>query len=438
MRWIDIDLADPQRRRAAAPLLARAAARAAAVPSLQESAGVDSPAVTREIVATGQLLWQAVLAVDPFAFSPARDHAGGIDPRVGVAEADHGHGYHLVVAPQDLTLPWTWLHNGPGFLLAHYPLAAGTTGTWSSVGSPTHSWMGRHRDALLAELVQGSIPAARRSGRAADAAARILFLAGHCEPAVRPLLYREAEAIDDALGAAAVAPALASLWVPQQAIAPGTLARPGGGWQAVHFAGPTSRPPAAAAEEPWSALAQAGWAADASASAGVEAPLPFEEVGELELVGVDPISALLDQVAARAAHRAGPPPDAATPAAPAGRASEPPRWLLEDGPVAPESLGRAGGVPPFVFSNSYLSLPGLGPRFLEAGASTFVGPVAAVLSGPAREFAARFYGCLADGWSTAAALRGAALACREHFGEEHPAWLSYGLIGHGCLALRYL
>ncbi len=172
MRWIDIDLADPQRRRAAAPLLDRAAARAAAVPSLQEKAGVDSPVVTREILATGQLLWQAVLAVDPFAFSPARGCAGGVDPCVGAAENDHGHGYHFVVAPQDLTLPWSWLHNGPGFLLAHYPLAAGTTGTWAAPGAPTRAWMGRHRDALLAELVQGRRPglaperARRRRGRA--------------------------------------------------------------------------------------------------------------------------------------------------------------------------------------------------------------------------------------------------------------------------------
>jgi hypothetical protein len=438
MRWIDIDLADPQRRRAAAPLLDRAAARAAAVPSLQEQAGVDSPAVIREIIATGQLLWQAVLAVDPLAFSPARDGAGGVDPCVGVAENDHGHGYHVVVAPQDLTLPWSWLHNGPGFLLARYPLAAGTTGTWVAPGAATPAWMGRHRDALLAELVQGHVPAPRRSERAGAAAARILFLAGHCEPAVRPLLYREAEAIDDALGAAALAPALAALWVPGQAIAPGALARPDRGWHAVHFAGPTSRPPAAEAEEPWSALAQAGWLDGAHAPDSADEPLPFEDVGELELVGVDPISALLDQVTVRAAHRAGPAPDGAHLATPPARAAEPPRWLLEDGPVHPENLGRAGGVPPLVFSNSYLSLPGLGPRFLAAGASTFVGPVAAVLSGPAREFAARFYGCLGDGWSTAAALRGAALACRDHYGEEHPAWLSYGLIGHGCLALQYL
>ncbi|MHB8078680.1 MAG: hypothetical protein ACYDIE_05455 [Candidatus Krumholzibacteriia bacterium] len=438
MRWIDIDLADPERRRAAAPLLDRAAAGAAAVPSLQERAGVDSPAVTREIVAVGQLLWQAVLAVDPLAFSPARDCAGGLDAQVGVTEADHGYGYHLVVAPSELTLPWNWLHNGLGFLLAHHPLAAGTTGTWAALGAPTRPWMGRHRDALLAELVQGGAPAPRRRAGAGATAARILFLAGHCEAAVRPLLYREAEAIDDALGAAALAPALAALWVPRQAIDPGARARPDGGWQAVHFAGPTSRPPAAAAEEPWSALAQAGWADGDGNPDDADAPLPFEEVGELELVGVDPISALLDQVSVRAAHRAGPAANAVAHAAPPGRPAEPPRWLLEDGPVHPENLGGAGGAPPFVFSNSYLSLPGLGPRFLDAGASTFVGPVAAVLSGPAREFAARFYGCLGDGWSTAAALRGAALACRDRYGEEHPVWLSYALIGHGCLALQYL
>ncbi len=113
-------------------------------------------------------------------------------------------------------------------------------------------------------------------------------------------------------------------------------------------------------------------------------------------------------------------------------------WLLEDGPVQPEELARDGGLPPLVFSNSYLSLPELGSRFLGAGASTFVGPVAAVMSRPAREFAARFYACLADGYCAAAALRAAALACRERYGEEHPVWLSYGLLGYGSLALQYL
>ena len=113
-------------------------------------------------------------------------------------------------------------------------------------------------------------------------------------------------------------------------------------------------------------------------------------------------------------------------------------WLLEDGPLPPEKLGRGGAVPPLVFSNSYLSLPALGERFLAAGASTFVGPLIPLYSRPARKFVGRFYSFLADGLCTAAALRAAALSLREQLGPEHPAWLSYGITGYGSLALPFL
>jgi len=68
----------------------------------------------------------------------------------------------------------------------------------------------------------------------------------------------------------------------------------------------------------------------------------------------------------------------------------------------------------------------------------FVGPLVPLFSRPARKFAGRFYNFMADGHSAAAAMRKAALACRGELGENHPAWLSYGTVGFGSLALQYL
>jgi hypothetical protein len=158
---------------------------------------------------------------------------------------------------------------------------------------------------------------------------------------------------------------------------------------------------------------------------------------ELEVVGVDPVDALIDQVNERreAPHAALQPELVAayaSAAIPSGG------WLLDDGPFVPESLGRDGALPALIFSNSYCSLTGLGRRFLEAGASTFVGPAAPLYSRPARRFAAAFYTCLADGLGVASAVRCAALALRSELGDDHPAWLSYGVVGYGSLALRHI
>ena len=59
-------------------------------------------------------------------------------------------------------------------------------------------------------------------------------------------------------------------------------------------------------------------------------------------------------------------------------------------------------------------------------------------SRPARLYAARFYDCPPEGLCTGAALRAASLALRDKYGAEHPAWLSYGMVGYGALALQYL
>ena len=158
---------------------------------------------------------------------------------------------------------------------------------------------------------------------------------------------------------------------------------------------------------------------------------------ELEVVGVDPVEALLDQVSERreTTQRLSQPELVAAYAAAAIPSGG---WMLDDGPFVPESLRHESALPALVFSNSYCSLTNLGRRFLEAGSSAFVGPAAPLFSRPARRFAAAFYAFLADGHGTASAVRSAALALRSELGDDHPAWLSYGVVGYGSLALRHI
>ena len=59
-------------------------------------------------------------------------------------------------------------------------------------------------------------------------------------------------------------------------------------------------------------------------------------------------------------------------------------------------------------------------------------------SRPARIFAGYCYKALGEGWCVGAAVWQAGQACRQELGEDHPAWLSYGLQGYGSLALQYL
>jgi hypothetical protein len=266
----------------------------------------------------------------------------------------------------------------------------------------------------------------------------ILFVPGHCEEKVRRLIYREADGIRRALSAGALGRPLAKFSLLSEAVTPSWLTRRSSMFQGLHFAGPISKPldQAEITATSW-LLKWAGEAEQEPAGSQFEgqSPVDLTEEEDLEVVGVDPITVLLDTVSARAEARGSQvlPPDQAKTAT----LHPPPLWL-EDGPVQPEDLGNRGGVPPFVFANSYLSLPEMGARFLDAGASVFLGPVAALYSGPARKFAGCFYSFLADGHSAATALHQAALACREQFGADHPVWLSYGLVGYGSLALQYL
>jgi len=217
------------------------------------------------------------------------------------------------------------------------------------------------------------------------------------------------------------------------AVTPGLLASRAMLYQALHFTSPTSQHPSisGAGEHRWlSGLIAAAGAPGLDAVADV--------VGmELEVVGVDPVEALLDQVSERreTTQRLSQPELVAAYAAAAIPSGG---WMLDDGPFVPESLRHESALPALVFSNSYCSLTNLGRRFLEAGSSAFVGPAAPLFSRPARRFAAAFYAFLADGHGTASAVRSAALALRSELGDDHPAWLSYGVVGYGSLALRHI
>lgn len=240
-------------------------------------------------------------------------------------------------------------------------------------------------------------------------------------------MFREAEGIDRSLEAATTP--RGRLRIPG-AVTPGLLATRAMLYQALHFAAPTSQPPEV------SGAGENRWLAGLMAAAGhPDADAVDQLVGQdLEILGVDPVEAALDQaVEAYARHGARATVSSGVAAFGAGSG-----WMLDDGPVSPEHLGRDGCLPPLVFSNSWCSLGWLGQRFLDAGASTFIGTAIPVFSRPARLFAALFYGFLGDGQGAGGAHRNAALALREKLGPEHPAWLAYGLQGYGSLRLEDL
>ncbi len=240
---------------------------------------------------------------------------------------------------------------------------------------------------------------------------------------------------------------LARMEVQPDPITPSDLCARGFMYQALHFAGPTSLPatPHDAKGEYWmnQLIEDTGAAEDGE----IESRFGLEG----EVLGVDPITSLLDDVTARyelngslievntdrnqagSAGTGGRQMDNST-AAPHSR----PTWLLDDGPVDPEHLGRGGLLPPLIFSNSFCALPDMGRRFVRSGASAFVGPVLPLFSRPARIFAGYFYQAMGEGWSVGAAVWRAARDCRAEFGDKHPVWLSYGMQGYGTLALPYL
>ncbi|MBD3221993.1 hypothetical protein GF314_12210 [bacterium] len=416
MRWIDIVLPPRGTCQETDRRLDEARALVDGIPALQDRHGLDAPAVTGEVERIGRLLFQAVTAHQAGAFrdDPHRDGAttpGKID-RVG---------YHIVAADDRVGLPWQWLHSGMGYLIERSPIASADHGSHPTNADPMRVWMHRQQDALLDP---------DHVGHDDRTQPEILFVPGHGKDEIRRLMFREAEGIDHAL--AELPAAAARLRIPG-AVTPGLLAARAMLYQVLHFAAPTSQPPevSQAGENRWLAGLMA-----AAGEPGADPDVVDDMVGlEKEILGVDPVEAALDQALESYVHRGA--------AVPAG-AGSPVRttagdgWLLDDGPIAPEHLGRDGCLPPLVFSNSWCSLHWLGQRFTRAGASAFVGTSMPLFSRPARLFAGLFYGALGRGRCAGEAHREAALALRERLGPEHPAWLAHGVQGYATLRLEDL
>jgi hypothetical protein len=428
MRWLDIILPEPGTHRNLDTALEQARSLAAGIPALQERDGLDGLHVTGCMAETGQLLFRAIADLDPGAFVPERD-AAAETPELGDVRHDGTTGYHLVVPEAWRDLPWSWLHNGLDHLLVKHPIC------WSGHGAALPAtadrpWMERQIRAGFVVGDGGHTGLRQTLAHLRDAGPErpsLLFVAGHSEETVRLLIEREATAIAAALAAAPYGEALAHFEVPDGTVTPTRLREQALAYQAIHYAGPTSRPAALAdqADDRW--LERLIQDAAATPDAEMDGALGLEEMP----VGVDQVTALLDTVSARADR--GRPADGAAHALPARG-----QWLLADGPVRPEGFGHGAGLPPLVFSNHHLALSELGARFTRAGASTVIGPLAPLYSRPARRFAGHVYEALGEGWCAGAAVWRAAGALREAVGANHPAWLSYGLQGYGTLALQYL
>ena len=442
MRWIDIVLPGQGISQEFDDLLAAAVVAQNGLDQIQAREGLDNVAVTDRMAEVGRSLFQAVMAIDTEAFNPDTEPAAqnGLDapdvqdaPLLGIPEHDHLRGYHLVVPEELLNLPWAWLHNGVDFLLARHPLCVGVREAAVPTTEPLRPWMQRFNRArfILGPEGEPSLTATiDQLQLAAEAQACLLFVPGHSQEKIRRLIYREAETIENALEGTPLAEPLARIEVPTSGITPAELVRQGITYQGIHFAGPTSVPANLADTQ------GQNWMNRLADEVTASPESQLEEIAGLEgeVLGVDPITTLLDTISEKVDQL-----QHAREALPvAGRNSGSTSWLLEDGPVPPESIGQAGGMPPLVFSNNYRGLPELGSRFLGAGASTFIGPLLPLYSRSARIYAGYFYEALACGWSAGAALWRAAHFCRQEMGTDHPAWLSYGIQGSGSLALQYL
>ena len=428
MWWLDINLRT-ETREAVAALLTRAAERYRDLELLQKRVGSDSPLVLGALEDIGQLLFRAVSGIDPAAFSPQRTEGTTRCPGHGRDGTREAIGYHLVVDPSDLALPWTALHNGVRFLIERHPICAATHGSRPASEPPlARPWMLRwHENAVtedcLGPAAIGELVERFRPEPCAEPGVR--FLGGW--PGYGPHRLHEREQIADALETTVDGRRLARLDVPTGAPTPAEIVRAAHAYKAIHYAGTTSI--AAAGRR----VRQPGLNWDTP----VPAPaLEIPDEDDLEVVGVDPVTSLLDQISAKAeAGRLSRAPldDQRTPVA-----AEAGAWQMEDGVLSPEDFAAAGVAPELVFANHRLGLTSLGARFLAAGASACVGPQLALASERATDFASAFYREMARGLSAGEALRGAALACRAVWGGHHPGWLAYGIVGHGALALQYL
>lgn len=448
MRWIDIILPEPGIHQEMDDLISEAVAQMARIPEIQARDGLDAVSMVEVFAEVGQLLFQAIVDFNPEAFSPELLDPTAAAPSLDDPLHDQLCGFHIVADPDILDLPWHWLHNGIGFLLEKHPICAGARSAKLPAEASRRPWMQRWLRAqyLVAEdgtnQLKGILSQLRPAGAAHP---HMLFVPGHTDRRLRRLIYREAEAIQGALEGGLRGEILARMEVQPDPITPSDLCDRGFLYQALHFAGPTSLPatPDDAKGEYW--MNQLIDDTGGVAHDEVEGRFGLEG----EVLGVDPITSLLDDVTTRydlngppveveARETAAAESDGGRPANDAPRAPSRSTWLLDDGPVDPEHLGRGGLLPPLIFSNSFCALSDMGSRFIRSGASAFVGPVVPLFSRPARIFAGYFYQAMGEGWSVGAAVWKAARDCRSEFGNEHPVWLSYGLQGYGTLALPYL
>ena len=456
MRWIDIILPEPTIHQELDNRLTAASDLAGEIPSLQEQYGLDSIRVLEVMKRAGHELFQGILAVDSGAFCSSKRPESREIPALGKPGHDELVGYHIVTDGAWVGLPWSWLHNGVGFLFEKHPICAAERGSSLPAGNLHRPWMQRltRAEFLVGEeggnTLKETISQLRPTGAGRP---EILFVPGHTDRKRRQLIYREAELIEGALEHGCQGETLLHLDLPLAPVTPSDLIKQGLQYQAIHFAGPTSQParPSDHYGEYWmNCLIEETTLPDARElddALGIEG----------EVLGVDPVTSLLDDIVER--YETAPTPldtvsasrtgsagtgsdirggggvDFGHPAVPESSARS---WLLDDGPVNPENLERSGILPPLIFSNSYQALPALGHRFVRAGASTFIGPVVPLFSRPARIFAGYCYGAMGRGWGAGAAVWKASQDCRLELGPDHPAWLSYGIQGYGQLALQYL
>jgi hypothetical protein len=449
MRWIDIILPDPTIHRELDTHLTAAAALASEIPEIQEQYGLDSVRVLEIMTRAGQELFQGIIAFDSEAFSPTRAIPNGRDPVLGDPTYDDLYGYHIVSASAWVGLPWTWLHNGVEFLFEKHPVCAATHGSQIPPEDKRRPWMQRLQRAgfLVSEdggtSVRETVAQLRPGGSGRP---EVLFVPGHTDRERRKLIYREAELIEGALEHGCQGETLINLDLPLEPVTPSDLIAKGLQYQAIHFAGPVSQP--ARSSDPFGEFWMDRLIEETNP---VESRQLEDALGmEGEVLGVDPVTSLLDDIVERYETTGLIEEEVAVPVSlsmnsvsgdhngPPAVETSPRSWLLDDGAVKPEHLERGAAVPPLVFSNSYQALPALGQRFIKSGASTFIGPIVPLFSRPARIFAGHCYGAMGEGWSAGAAIWRAAQICRRELGAEHPAWLSYGLQGYGKLALQYL
>lgn len=454
MRWIDIILPEPNNHQKLDTLLAEAVEKLALLQEIQKRDGLDNVSVVQHMALVGGALFQAVTEVEPQAFHASEDKPCFQLPDLGDAQHDDLVGYHLVLDAQWTKLPWNWLHNGIEFLLAKHPIVTSDRTAHIPQDQQLRPWMQRCQRAafLVADDGESTLAGTLDQLRPDELASpEFLFVPGHTDDKIRRMIYREAEAIEGAITGTILNDPLAKFKIPNAPITPGELGSLCLGYQALHFAGPVSYPAVGEKDQ------QPDWMDTIvqEALAPTESELEDAMGMEGEVLGVDPITSLLDDVSHRyeetqmaggftqekhntsgeSGSSSSGPSGMESSASPHSGSSP---WLLDDGPVGPESLGIFGVMPPLVYSNSYCALPQLGQRFIAAGASTFIGPVVPLFSRPARIFSGYCYQALGDGWCAGAAVWKAAQNCQKELGKDHPAWLSYGVHGYGSLALQYL